>query len=195
MRNEHSLPLNVVLQENGCCMFGQLVKFKHSITAGGSNCLKFFVYQAGFLATIRPIEMNGQHTHRSIAARSLAIWLVIIVAETMHGIARAVMLVPAVGEFRSNQIGVFSGSVIILVIALVSAKWLGASSTAELLLVGLLWTALTLAFEIIFGRAVLGLSWERLLADYNLTAGGLLPLGLIVLAGSPWIAAKARGII
>jgi hypothetical protein len=125
--------------------------------------------------------------------RSLVIWLVLICAEILHRIARGIFLVPHVGEFRSNQIGVFTGSIIILVIAVVFVRWIGATRTMDLLAVGLLWLVLTLAFEVGFGRFVLGASWERLAADYNVLEGGLLPFGMIVLLFAPLIAGKLRG--
>ena len=56
-----------------------------------------------------------------ILPHSLTVWL-IIAAEILHGIVRSILLVPHVGLFRSNQIGVFTGSAIILVIALVTAR-------------------------------------------------------------------------
>ena len=94
--------------------------------------------------------------------RSLAVWLLIIVAEILHGILRAIVLVPMVGEFRSNQIGVFTGSAIIVVIAYLTIRWIGAKRANEVLLVGLIWLVLTVAFEVLFGRFVVGLSWERI---------------------------------
>lgn len=115
-----------------------------------------------------------------------------IVAEIIHGILRAIVLVPWLGEFRSNQIGVFTGSLIILGIALFSIRWIGASARHQQLIVGTIWLTLTVAFEMIFGRFVLDLSWERLLGDYNVFAGGLMPLGLLVLLMSPWIAARMQ---
>lgn len=60
--------------------------------------------------------------------------------------------------------------------------------------IGLLWAVLTLAFEISFGRFVVGATWERLLSDYNVLQGGLMPFGMIVLVLSPWIAGKVRGV-
>jgi hypothetical protein len=125
--------------------------------------------------------------------RAIAIWLVLICAEILHGIVRAVLLVPQVGEFWSNQIGVFTGSIIILVIAWAFIRWIGTTRTAELLAVGVLWLVLTLVFEVAFGQLVLGLPWERLIADYNVLEGGLLPFGMIVLLFSPLIAGKLRG--
>jgi hypothetical protein len=127
-----------------------------------------------------------------IVGRSLTIWLILICAEIIHGILRAIVLVPIVGKFRSNQIGVFTGSAIILGIAYLTIRWIGAKQTNELLLVGLVWLLLTVAFEVLFGRFVVRLTWERVFADYNLSKGGLMPLGLLMLFFSPVIGAKFR---
>ncbi len=113
-----------------------------------------------------------------IALRGMAIWCALIVAEIVHGILRAIVLVPRVGEFRSNQIGVFTGSAIILVIAYVTIRWVGARRSLDLLLVGFVWRVFTVGFEFLFGRFVVRLTWEQILAGYNMAEGGLMPLGL-----------------
>ena len=130
-----------------------------------------------------------------VALRGIVIWVILIFAEMLHGIARAAFLAPYVGDFRARQIAVLTGSMIILAITLVCVRWIRASSASELLSVGVLWLGLTLAFEILFGRFVLGYSWERIASDYNLLDGGLLPVGLVVLTVSPLIAGKLRGVI
>ena len=139
--------------------------------------------------------MDGscQFSRRQICLRAMAVWLIMIVAEIVHGVLRAIVLVPWLGEFRSNQIGVFTGSAIILAIAYLFIGWVGASHRSELALVGTMWLVLTVVFEMLFGQLVMDLSWQRLLADYNMLAGGLMPLGLIVLWLSPWIASKVQG--
>ena len=129
-----------------------------------------------------------------MTARSLAIWLILITAEILHGILRGILLVPHIGEFRSGQIGVFTGSLIILAIAIIFVRWTGATRPRQLLGIGVLWLGLTLAFEFLFGHFVAGASWERLASDYNVLQGGLLPFGMIVLLFSPLIAGKVRGI-
>jgi len=139
--------------------------------------------------------MEASFVFRHILTRALAIWLVLICAEVLHGIARAALLVPYVGESTSSQIGVFTGSIIILVIALIFVRWIGATRPAQLLIVGLVWLGLTVTFEVLFGRFVVGLSWERLAADYNVLEGGLMPLGLLVLLLSPLIAGRMRGVL
>ena len=105
--------------------------------------------------------------------KSLVVWLILIAAEILHGIARGIFLVPHVGQFRSNQIGVFTGSLIILAVALVFVRWIGATRSSQLLGIGVLWLVLTLAFEFLFGHFVAGASWERLASDYNVPEGGL----------------------
>src|SRR6056297_1107483 len=137
---------------------------------------------------------NGKSRSRwQIVLRGFAVWILLIVAEIVHGILRAILLVPLVGEFRSNQIGVFTGSAIILLITYITIRWIGAKQTPESLTVGFTWLMLTVAFEVLFGRIVMGLTWERIVSDYNVLEGGLMPFGLLVLFCSPLIAAKCRG--
>lgn len=49
--------------------------------------------------------------------RALIVWVALIAAEIFRGIAQAVRLAPHVGQFRSRQTGVFTGSLIIFTIA------------------------------------------------------------------------------
>jgi hypothetical protein len=129
---------------------------------------------------------------RMFVSRSLAIWIVLMLAEITHGILRAILLVPWVGEFRSNQIGVFTGSVIILVIVYFTIRWIGATGRWAPLVVGAIWLMLTVAFEVLFGRLVVKVSWERIASDYNLLQGGMMPIGLLILFFSPLVALMLR---
>lgn len=112
--------------------------------------------------------------------------------ETQIKVGQIYQRLSLVAAFRSNQIGVFTGSAIILVIAYFTIRWVGAKRTGELLMVGGIWLVLTVAFEVLFGRFVIGLTWERISADYNMLNGGLMPLGLLILLLSPMIASELR---
>ena len=127
-------------------------------------------------------------------SRALVVWLLLIAVEFIHGIFRTIFLVPIVGDFRARQIGVFIGSALILLVAYLFVGWLRAPNTKSLVLVGLLWLVLTVVFEFGFGHFVFRRSWESLGEDYDVPSGGLLPIGLVVLMLSPWIAAWLRGI-
>lgn len=123
------------------------------------------------------------------------VWVVIALAETLHGILRVLFLTPRVGDRRARQIGVLSGSVIILSIGWWTVPfWVEPRSMADSCAVGAVWVTLMLAFELGLGRFVLGFSWQRLTADYNLLQGGFLGLGMMVLFLTPLIIAKLRGL-
>lgn len=127
--------------------------------------------------------------------RGFVVWLVIIVAESLHGTARELWLKPLVGEFRARQIAFFSGMALILIVALLFVRWLRTESKQQLLHVGLLWAVLTLIFEFSLGLFVLGYSWQRMWEDYNLLRGGLMGLGLVWLIFVPQLAAKLRKVV
>jgi len=127
--------------------------------------------------------------------RALAVWLVIAVAEVLHGILRVALLNRRVGDRRARQIGVFSGSALILVIAWLTAPWLRMATVADALTIGLLWLGLMLGLEVAFGRLVFRASWRRLAADFDFRQGGLLSLGMLVLLLAPLLAAKGRGLL
>jgi hypothetical protein len=125
-----------------------------------------------------------------ILFRGTAVWLVIIFAETIHGIARRLLLEPIIGDLLARQLSVVIGSVIIFMIAFVFIRWLKGSGKLHFFLVGAIWVGLTLIFEISIGRFAMGLTWERISSDYDLVKGGLMPFGLLVMLLAPLMTAK-----
>jgi hypothetical protein len=122
----------------------------------------------------------------ALLIRALLVWLLIVITESVQGILRRLFLQPLVGDLVASQIGVLIGVALIIVIAAATSGWLRLRSSKECLLIGLLWVALTLAFEVELGR-MLGLSWARIASDYDLSRGALLPLGLVIMALTPLI--------
>ena len=119
--------------------------------------------------------------------------MLIILAETAHGILRELFIAPAIGNLRARQVGVLVGSVIVLGVAWLTARWLDARTRRLQFMIGALWVALTLAFEILLGRAI-GASWERIASDFNPARGGFMLAGLAVMFFAPRLAAKLRGV-
>lgn len=120
-----------------------------------------------------------------VLARGLVVWFIIIFVESLHGIARKVLLEPLIGDLASRQVSVFIGSGLIIGIAFVFVRWLKASRRIDFLIVGFIWVMLTVSFELLLGRLVMDLSWHRLASDYDLMNGGLMPLGLLVMLFAP----------
>lgn len=116
--------------------------------------------------------------------RAFLIWLLIVAAESAQGVARRLLVSPET-EFLVRQLSVFAGALIIFAITWVCLRWMRLRTAGEALGVGGLWVALTLLFEIGLGR-LLGMGWDRILADYDLLHGGLMPLGLLAMALTPW---------
>ncbi len=126
--------------------------------------------------------------------RAIAVWFLFIAVESAHGTARGLWLEPRVGAELAGRIGFVVGTAICVTIPILCARWLGARTTRQCLLVGALWLAATLAFEVALGRYARGFSWERIADEYRVDRGALMPYGLLVLALMPWIAARLRGL-
>jgi hypothetical protein len=126
--------------------------------------------------------------------RSFVVWILIILAETVHGILRVIMLEPRIGDLAARQIAVFTGSAIIFGIAYVCIRWINAPGNWSLFIVGIFWMVLTVGFEVVVGRFVMGFTWDRILAEYNISTGSLMPLGLAFLVVVPLLAARMKDI-
>jgi hypothetical protein len=126
-------------------------------------------------------------------SRGLAVWLVIMLVETLHGLLRGLLLVPRVGEEMAGRIGWPIGLVIVLGISLALAPWMAIRDTSALLRLGGLWAVLTLIFEVTIGL-LRGLDLPRLLAEFNPLAGGLAIYSLAIMFLAPLLAARLRGL-
>jgi hypothetical protein len=120
-----------------------------------------------------------------VLVRALLVWLLIIAVESAQGALRYLLFGPEV-QFLVRQVSVLTGAAIIFALAWVCRRWTRTRTASGTLATGVLWVGLTLAFEIVLGRAT-GLSWDRIASDYDLRHGGLMPIGLIALALTPWI--------
>lgn len=128
-----------------------------------------------------------------VLSRGLIVWLIIIIFESIHGVARGLILEPIIGDFRARQVSVFIGAGLIVAVTFIFVRWLKGSRAIDFILVGMMWVALTVIFKIALGRMVMDLSWERIASDYDLSSGGLMPLGLLVMLFVPITLAKLYG--
>lgn len=118
--------------------------------------------------------------------RAALTWMLMMLAETGQGVVREIFIAPLIGAQHARQLGVLTGSLIVLAIAWLTARWVNARTPRTQYGVGALWVVLTLIFEFSAGRAA-GLSWSRLLSDYDPAQGGFLVLGLAVMLLAPRI--------
>lgn len=122
--------------------------------------------------------------------RALLIWLLIMAAESAQGALRH-FLFDADTVFVARQAAVLISCAVFFAITWFSARWMALRTARGALLVGVLWVALSLSFEILLGRT-LGADWSRLLEDYDLSRGGLMPIGLLFMALTPWLVRRLQ---
>jgi hypothetical protein len=125
-------------------------------------------------------------------ARGLAVFVLIMLAETGHGILRGLFLVPRVGERTASLIGWPIGVVIVLGITFLTIRWIGLKERRALLGLGFIWLVATFWFEIAIGY-LRGLSNEAILTEINPLSGGLMVYSLVVMLLAPLLASRLRG--
>ena len=118
--------------------------------------------------------------------QALGVWVVLLVLMVMNGIIREATYGQSMGEGTAH---VLSTVIAIVMLMIVIVSWMSLSSlertTMDMLLVGILWLALTVVFEFSFGHYVAGHSWEHLINDYDLTKGRVWSLFLISIVLMP----------
>ena len=127
----------------------------------------------------------------AVIVRAFLVWLAIMAAESAHGALRRLLLSPE-ADFALRPVSIMVGVVIIFALTWFFLSWIRISTARGALAIGSLWALLTLAFEVALGRLT-GLGWDRLLADYNLAQGGVMPLGLLAMALTPWAVRRLQG--
>jgi hypothetical protein len=109
-----------------------------------------------------------------------------------NGVVRQAIYAKRLGERPAHQVSTATA----LAAFAAYFAWLERRSPirdrTEALQIGGAWLGLTVAFEFGFGRRVAKLSWQELLADYNLAAGRTWPLVLAWLALGPEVVRSLR---
>ena len=130
----------------------------------------------------------------TLYAKAVLVWFFIAACETLHGVARARFLARRVGDFRSRQIGVLTGSMLIYAITALTFSWLHPEHRGEAFQIGGLWLGLMLLFEFIVGHFVFRFPWRWLLDEYNVKKGRLLLFGMALLFFAPFAVGRFKGV-
>lgn len=125
-------------------------------------------------------------------ARGLLIWLLIMLAETIHGMLRGLFLAPLVGAAAAERIGWPIGAALVIGIAALTIRWADLTARWQLLALGAVWAVLTVGFEAIIGM-LRGLDAQAMLAELNPLTGSIAWSAAMMLA-APLVAARLRGV-
>ena len=130
----------------------------------------------------------------TVLLKSAAIWVSFIPIAIINGYVREKCLVPLIGQRLALPLSGISGAGLFFLLAYFCLPWLGSLKLHQYQLIGLSWLVMTLFFEFLFGRFVARRSWGELLQAYNILTGNLWILVLVVIAVSPFLVAKLRGL-
>src|SRR4030067_1482629 len=114
------------------------------------------------------------------------IWLAMSVLAVINGTIRVVIFQKFVNLQTAHVISCITGIALIQTVIYFYLK-LRNFAVHQLLIIGLIWLGLTIAFEFGFGHYVMGHSWEKLLSDYNLLKGRLWSVVLLSVLLGPLI--------
>jgi hypothetical protein len=124
-------------------------------------------------------------------ARTAAIWLLLLVIAIAGASLRETLLRPRLGDQWAHVVGTLLVVLVFAGVIWATVGWVSPTlERAQLLTVGVVWLVATVVFEFAFGHYVMGHSWSRLLADYNLLAGRVWVLVLLTLLCMPAIAGE-----
>lgn len=114
-------------------------------------------------------------------------------AETLHGIARTVLLAPRVGKALAIQLSIVSGTLLAFGLCYFVVPGIGAAGLGQHLVLGLALALFMAAFDVAIGRLVMRFKWTRIWQDFNPRSGNFLSIGLVLLAFIPSVIWGLRG--
>lgn len=127
--------------------------------------------------------------------RIVALCVVLAGAETLHGIARTVWVVPRIGKERALKLSALTGSALAFVICWLLVPPMQLQGAVAHGLLGLALAAFMAAFDLAIGRWVMRKAWHKLWPDFNPATGNYLLYGLLFLCCAPllvrWLHAQA----
>ncbi len=121
-----------------------------------------------------------------VVLKAVAVWFAILVLAFLNGLLREAVLLQS---FERSVAFTLSGVILIIGIlatSIMSIRWVGRFTFPQSLALGLLWLALTVAFEFGFGL-LRGNSLETLLDAYRFRDGNIWPIVLAAILLAPAI--------
>ena len=128
-------------------------------------------------------------------ARALIVWFGILAIAFANGMLREAWLTPQLGEQLGRAVSSLILAAAVFVVTWFTIGWIRPVSADDAWIVGLVWVAMTLAFEFLAGHYLFGNPWSRLLAEYNVVEGRIWALVLIATLVAPIVTARAQSLL
>ena len=119
--------------------------------------------------------------------KALATGLLMAFAEIINGNIRVRVLHRRFGKKSARIISFFSGVTIIYMICWFTLPWIAPGDYPDCFIVGFVWLSIMVCLDVIFGKYVFRLKWNKIAQDFNPMKGNLLGVGMGLLFFSPAI--------
>ena len=116
----------------------------------------------------------------------LLAWIPMVVIAIANGAMREALFTKRLGELRAHQVSCATGLFLFSLYVWALTRIWPLPSSEQAFTIGLIWLALTVAFEFSFGHFARGLPWSELLHDYDVLAGRLWVLVLVWVTIAPY---------
>lgn len=122
----------------------------------------------------------------------LFLFLLIALSEMILGILRTLYLNKFFGVKLAKQISILPALLLCLIICYVYLPNFNINSKIGFIFLGISLSTFMLIFDIIVGRFLMKMSWQKILEDFNILKGNYLSIGLILMALCPLLAFLLR---
>lgn len=127
-----------------------------------------------------------------LSLKATGLWFGFVAMAALVSGLRAGLLVSAFGEHRAHQVASVLTALLIFVAIAVFVR-ASALAPREALSIGCFWFGLSVLAEFVLLHYLLGVSWARLFADYDLRRGRLFALVPVTELIGPWVAVRWLG--
>ncbi len=116
-----------------------------------------------------------------------AAWFPMMLLAILNGAFREALLKERYGELRAHQLSTLTLFLLLSAYIWVLVRTWTPESPGQAWRIGLVWLAMTLAFEFGFGRFIAGKSWSELLKEYDMISGRIWALIPAWVAVAPYL--------
>ncbi len=112
--------------------------------------------------------------------------------ETLHGVARTLLIAPRIGRERAQRWSVVSGTLLAFAVCWLAVPGLEARGSLSLLLIGAALSLFMAAFDVVLSRIIAKKDWAAIAAEFDPSKGNYLLFGLLLLATFPYLVMRLR---
>lgn len=123
----------------------------------------------------------------------ILLWLPMIAIAFSNAALREIVLIKRFSDLRAHQLSTLTLIVFCSIYVWFLFPVLEIKSPRQAILIGLVWSILTIAFEFTLGR-ITNKSWDYLFRDYNLKEGRIWLLFLLSLSVLPYLVFVFRAV-